>query len=186
MQASPDKDHCQNMHIFSETPTPETIHELSVFSPETFPPGTWKSTKYIPWAYFCFCFWFFFFFFWLWLFLNNELQKTSFPPNFSVRLASAVSLVWRAKQASCIYVLSQWYSDSSDLETPSDRLLRMALTGSASMGIQICSDVKSLLTFLLFCFVFLATVEGNSWEMLGLSKCVMLAIESPWSVSVYY
>lgn len=158
--------------------TPETIDELTVFFPEILPPGIWKYAKWILWS----CFSLFAFFFLLIVSYKNQ----AFHQSKTCQTASYCFLVGRAGQAHCSYVLSQWYPVFFDLETSSDRSVRMAFSGSSSMSFQICSDVRSLLVFLLFCFAFLATVEGASWAMLALSKCVMLTIETPRSVNVYF
>lgn len=163
-------------HVFSETS--ETIHELTVFSPEILSPRTWKSTMYIPWVFL----WFFVLVFILSLITNYKNPKT-FTTLFSE--SDRLLLFSTFEELGRLFV-SLFSLISFDPKTPSDRYVRMAVSGSASMGLQICSDVRSLLIFLLVCFVFLATVEGNSWEMFSLSKCAIVTIESPWSVNVYY
>lgn len=133
---------------------------------------------YIPWAFL----WFFVLVFILFLITNYKKPKT-FTRLFSE--SDPLLLFSTFEELGRLFV-SLFSLVSFDPKTPSDRFVRMALSGSASMGLQICPDVRSLLMFLLVCFVFLATVEGNSWEMFSLSKCAIVTIESPWSVNVYY
>lgn len=146
-----------------------------MFSLEILHPGIWKYAKWLLWS--CFCLFAFFF-------LNSELQSHKLSTNLNqVGLLSIVTLLEeQGRHTVPLFPLSGAHCFLWPADTLSDRSVRM----SSTMGLQICSDVRSLLVFLLLCFAFVATVEGNSWAILALLKCVVLTIESARSVNAYF
>lgn len=149
-----------------------TIHELTAFSGEKFLLRSWKFNK-----------WCILTFLKLW-----AIQSKTFYPLFQAHWTApqCVSSVRSAAEAGCTYVLFRCQNTPPDLETTVLAFVGMAFSGSSSVPFQICWNVSSLLGILQCSSASLATLLGNSWAMLALSKCVKWNIESIRSVNVYY
>ena len=148
------------------------IHELTAFSREKFLLRCWKFNK-----------WCIFTFLKLW-----AIQSKTFYPLFQPHWTASlyISPVRSAAEASCTYVLFRCQKTPPNLETTVLAFVGMAFSGSSSVPFQICWNVSSLLGILQCSSASLATLLGNSWAMLVLSKWVKWNIESIRSVNVYY